>query len=221
MSAETSTGSDQLRLLSYGRHAILVELCSLEQALNLSADLNARPPNGVTELVPGARTVLISFDPALTGIAALSADLSVRPLLGPNSNSGEQKSSDSAIQIPVVYDGPDLAEVAALTGMSVLDVVERHAAASYLVAFTGFAAGFGYLSGGDPALQVPRRGTPRTRVPAGAVALAGEFTGIYPRAGPGGWQLIGHTDATMWDVDRTPAALLRPGVRVAFRRVPP
>jgi KipI family sensor histidine kinase inhibitor len=212
---------DRLRLLGYGNSGLLVELDSLDEALLLCADLERNPPRGVIDLIPGARTVLISFDPAVTGQAALAADLSTRPVLaaGPASEKTTTPQDGASLELPIRYDGPDLAEVAALTGLSVAEVIERHAASSYLVAFTGFAPGFGYLSGGDPGLQVPRRDTPRTMVAAGAVGLAGEFTGIYPRNGPGGWQIIGHTAATMWDVDRAPAALLRPGVRVTFRPV--
>ncbi len=107
-------------------------------------------------------------------------------------------------------------EIAQLTGLGVDEVIRRHQRAEYVVAFVGFAPGFGYLVGGDPALRVPRRSTPRTRVPAGSVALAGEFTGVYPREGPGGWQLIGRTEAVLWDLDRQPPALLAPGTRVRF-----
>ena len=216
-----------MRLLTYGRRGLLVELDSLDEALRLSAELERRRPVGVTELVPGARTVLIQFDPARTGLTALSAHLAQLTevveraglLERPPTPGRDRAQADPAVEIPVVYDGPDLDEVARLTGLSAAEVVDRHVAASYLVAFTGFAPGFGYLSGGDAALVVPRRSTPRTRVEAGAVGLAGEFTGIYPRPGPGGWQIIGHTEAAMWDLQRTPAALLRPGVRVAFHAV--
>jgi KipI family sensor histidine kinase inhibitor len=215
-----------VRLLSYGRRGLLVELDSLDEALRLSADLDRKPAGGILELVPGARTVLIRFDPARTSAARLAAELVERAGSGAATSSEPMNDSrtddDPAtdqVEIPVVYDGPDLDEVARLTGLTSSDVVKRHCAASYLVAFTGFAPGFGYLSGGGSALAVPRRATPRTRVPAGAVGLAGEFTGVYPRPGPGGWQLIGRTQLTMWDVQRTPAALLRPGVRVTFRAV--
>ena len=118
--------------------------------------------------------------------------------------------------IPVRYDGLDLAEVAEIAGMSAEQVVERHLAARYTVAFTGFAPGFAYLSGGDPALVVPRRSTPRPRIDAGSVGLAGPFSAVYPRQSPGGWQLIGRTASSMWDLDRDPPALLLPGNRVRF-----
>ena len=114
------------------------------------------------------------------------------------------------------YDGADLAEVAAMTGLDPAEVVRAHTSTLWRVAFGGFVPGFGYLVGGDPRLHVPRRESPRTRVPAGSVALAGEFTGVYPRASPGGWQLIGTTDAVLWDPDRSPPAVLTPGTRVRF-----
>lgn len=213
-----------MRLLNYGRRGLLVELDSLDQALRLSADLNRQRPAGVTELIPGARTVLIQFDPDRTSSTALAAELADRSgVSGPVGGGSERGLEDDRqleeVEIPVVYDGPDLDEVARLTGLVPAEVIERHHSARYLVAFTGFAPGFGYLSGGDPALVVPRRSTPRTKVEAGAVGLAGEFTGVYPRPGPGGWQIIGHTEAATWDLQRTPAALLRPGVRVVFRAV--
>jgi KipI family sensor histidine kinase inhibitor len=123
------------------------------------------------------------------------------------------------VVIEATYDGEDLAGVAELTGTPIDEVVRRHLAASYVVAFTGFAPGFAYLAGGDPALVVPRRDPPRTRVPAGGLALAGEVTGRYPHAGPGGWQLIGRTDAVLWDLGRAAPALLAPGTRVRFTEV--
>lgn len=115
-----------------------------------------------------------------------------------------------------MYDGPDLAAVAELTGLTEEEVVAAHTGSSWQVAFGGFAPGFAYLAGGDPRLQVPRRDQPRTTVPAGSVGLAGEFSGVYPRASPGGWQLIGRTDLVLWDLDRDPPALLAAGLRVRF-----
>jgi biotin-dependent carboxylase-like uncharacterized protein len=121
------------------------------------------------------------------------------------------------VEIPVRYDGEDLAEVAGMLGVTTEEVVRRHTDAEYTVAFTGFAPGFAYLSGGDTGLEVPRRKTPRTRIPAGAVGLAGAFSGVYPQAGPGGWQIIGVTPLAMFDLSRDPPALLQPGFRVRFR----
>ncbi len=121
-----------------------------------------------------------------------------------------------AVEVPVVYDGADLGEVAALTGLTPAGVVAAHTGTPWRVAFTGFAPGFGYLEGGDPRLDVPRRAVPRVRVPAGAVGLAGRFSGVYPVESSGGWQLIGRTEAVLWDLDRDPPALLRPGISVRF-----
>jgi KipI family sensor histidine kinase inhibitor len=123
------------------------------------------------------------------------------------------------VEIDVVYDGADLEEVARLTGLSQDEVVAAHTAAPLRVGFGGFAPGFAYLIGGDERLHVPRRAEPRTRVPAGSVGLAGEFSGVYPRESPGGWQLIGRTDAVLWDVNREPPALLLPGSWVRFRAI--
>ena len=121
--------------------------------------------------------------------------------------------------MPVVYDGADLRDVAELTGLTEREVVRYHTGAEWTVAFGGFAPGFGYLTGGPPELTVPRRAESRTKVPRGAVGLAGQFSGIYPRESPGGWQLIGRTELEIWCVDREPPALLRPGVRVRFQEV--
>ena len=129
---------------------------------------------------------------------------------------GRTHTSDHVVEIPVRYDGEDLAEVAEMLGITTEEVVRRHTEAEYMVAFTGFAPGFGYLTGGDTGLEVPRRKTPRTRIPAGAVGLAGAFSGIYPQASPGGWQIIGTTPLTMFDLARDPPALLQPGFRVRF-----
>ncbi|MBT2474073.1 carboxyltransferase domain-containing protein, partial [Microbacterium sp. ISL-103] len=120
---------------------------------------------------------------------------------------------------PVRYDGEDLDEAASLLGVSAAELVNRHLAADWKVAFSGFAPGFGYVVSSDPLFDVPRRSSPRTRVPAGSVALAGQFTGVYPRESPGGWQLIGRTDALMWDIDRDPPALLSPGTTVRFEQM--
>nr|WP_308209716.1 carboxyltransferase domain-containing protein [Actinomadura madurae] len=120
------------------------------------------------------------------------------------------------MEIPVVYDGEDLDEVADLTGLSRDEVVRRHSAASYTVAYLGFSPGFGYLSGLDPALHVARRESPRTSVPAGSVAIAGPYAAVYPSRSPGGWRLLGHSGLRLWDVSRDPPSLLRPGMRVRF-----
>jgi len=158
-------------------------------------------------VVPGAHTVL--FD----GVAdpARLADL-----LGGWQPAGARPEGD-LVEVPVVYDGDDLAFVAEAWGTDVEGVVERHTAVEYVAAFCGFAPGFAYLAGLPEELGVPRLDSPRTRVPAGAVALAGTWCGVYPTASPGGWRLIGHTEAALWDVHRDPPALLAPGTRVRFR----
>jgi KipI family sensor histidine kinase inhibitor len=204
----------QLRILRYGQRAVLVEVGDLTQAHDLYEALRRDRPQGATELVPAARTVLVGYDPARTNHDRLSTDIAgiARTARDPASI----RAGGSAIEIPIRYDGPDLADVAKMTGLSEPEVVARHLAAEYTVAFCGFAPGFGYLTGMDPALRLRRRDIPRTRVPAGAVALADEFTGVYPRESPGGWHIIGHTGLRIWDVERDPPALLAPGTRVRF-----
>ena len=199
-----------VRALAAGASAVLIELDSLDQVMGLDAALRRTPPVGTVDLVPAARTVLVIFDAAKTSAERVVADISARQI-GPAT-----EREGPLVEVPVVYDGEDLAEVAALSGLSERDVVARHVGPEYQVAFCGFAPGFAYIAGGDPALRVPRRRSPRTAVPAGSVALADEFTGVYPRQMPGGWQLIGRTEAVLWDLDRDPPALLPPGARVRF-----
>jgi len=198
-----------MRFLACGSDAVLVELAGLDEALALARSLAARPIAGVIDVVPGARTVLLVLSPAADR-ARVRREVAER--------TGDQATPDEVetVEVPVVYDGEDVTEVAALTGLSESEVIARHAAAAYEVAFTGFAPGFAYLAGLDPALHVPRRATPRQRIPAGAVAIAGEFTGVYPAASPGGWRLLGRALDEMWNLERTPPALLRPGMRVRF-----
>ncbi|GAA2169321.1 allophanate hydrolase subunit 1 [Pedococcus bigeumensis] len=212
------------RLLPSGERAVLVEADSLEELLELHRRLwvDDRAP-GLLDAVAGARTLLLVADSAAALAGVRSA---VQEALRAGSGTGSttvpaQGGSAPAARVPDVaitvrYDGPDLAEVAELTGLSSHEVVAAHTSSLWRVGFSGFAPGFAYLVGGDPRLGVPRRPTPRTRVPAGAVGLAGEFSGIYPRSSPGGWQLIGHTEQVLWDLDRDPPALLRPGLRVQF-----
>jgi KipI family sensor histidine kinase inhibitor len=206
------TADRALRVLPCGDRALLVEVAGLEAVAAVRSALERAPLPGQVDLVPAARTVLIHLDrpPADTDAAALHR----LPLDPPRADSAL-----ALVELPVVFDGPDLAEVAQLTGRSVPALVEALTGVELTVAFGGFVPGFGYLTGLPDDLHVPRRATPRTRVQAGSVALAGPFAGAYPRASPGGWQLVGRTDAVLFDVDRDPPALLRPGVRVRFRRV--
>jgi len=191
-------------------NALLVELADLDQTLALLASLQRHPPHGVEELVPAALTILVQYRASATRAETLVQDIAARSL-----TQGVER-SDTLIEIPVQYDGEDLTEVAQILGITPEEVVRRHTGSEFTVAFTGFAPGFAYLSGGDPVLNVPRRSTPRTRVPAGSVALAGTFSGVYPKASPGGWQIIGTTPVPMWDLQRNPPALLQPGYRVRF-----
>jgi KipI family sensor histidine kinase inhibitor len=201
------------RFLRCGREAVLAEVDDLDAALALYAALRAARLPGVTDLVPAARTVLIKLDPAVTSPAEVREATAALTPRGPGrTDAGE-------VEIPVVYDGPDLAEVAGHLGVTPAEVVARHTGARWTVAFVGFAPGFGYLTGTDETLDVPRRAAPRTRIPAGSVGLAGRFSGVYPHDSPGGWQLIGSTTARLWDLDRPEPALLVPGVRVTFRAV--
>lgn len=193
------------------RQHLLVECADLTATMHLHHSLETAALPGVLELVPAARTVLVRFDPARTSARALEAAIRGLDL----SSGGEDDAR--TVTIDVRYDGEDLAEVADLLGVSPAEVVTRHQRARWQVAFSGFAPGFGYLAGDDPLFDVPRRSNPRTRVPVGSVGLAGEFTGVYPRSSPGGWQLIGRTDAPLWDLDRDPPALFVPGTLVTFR----
>lgn len=199
-----------MRFLTVSLTSILVELADLDETLALFASLQAEPIDGVEETVPAARTLMIRFRPEILPADQLAATLADRDI------SGRVESASQLVEIPVRYDGEDLRDVAELTGLTVEDVVRRHTDSEFTVAFCGFAPGFGYLVGGDTALHVPRRQSPRTRIPAGSVALAGAFSGVYPQNSPGGWQIIGTTPVKMWDIDRDPGALFQPGYRVRF-----
>ncbi|MBL8581086.1 MAG: allophanate hydrolase subunit 1, partial [Rhizobiaceae bacterium] len=192
--------AENLRFLPAGSDGLLVELDALEPTLALLDRMQAQPLRGVMDLVPGARTLLVRFDPLFTDRAELLDTISSLDLAGYIERRGD------AFEIPVVYDGEDLADVAALLGWSPDELVRRHAATTYTVAFTGFAPGFAYMTCDDPAFDVPRRSSPRVRIPAGSVALGGRFCGIYPSETPGGWQLLGRTPLAMWDTRRPRAA---------------
>jgi KipI family sensor histidine kinase inhibitor len=213
------------RVLPCGERALLVELGSLDEVLALRHQVwEVDRPVGLVDAVPGARTLLLVVATAaqLPAVSATVAGL-LEGARRPDANTpvgtaeaGEAAATHEAIEVPVRYDGPDLDEVARLTGLSPSEVVAAHTGTPWQVGFGGFAPGFAYLVGGDPRLHVARRPTPRPSVTAGSVGLAGEFSGIYPRASPGGWQLIGRTDAVLWDLDRDPPARLQPGARVRF-----
>ncbi|MBT2415696.1 allophanate hydrolase subunit 1 [Streptomyces sp. ISL-12] len=203
----------QLTARPAGRHALLVELPDAERTAAFHAELLRRRAAGtlppVEEIVPGARTVLLDGVRNPEALARRVAGWELPP--------GAADDGD-LVEIAVRYDGPDLSDVADLWGVAPDEVAALHSSLTYRVAFCGFAPGFGYLTGLPPHLHVPRRATPRTRVPAGAVALAGPYSAVYPRATPGGWQLIGTMPdpGPLWDPARERAALLTPGTRVRF-----
>jgi len=199
-----------MRVLPSGSNALLLELDDLDQVLAMYNAVREECPSGVVDIVPAARTVLLVIDPTVTDVAEVGqAVLKLRPR-------PESRAAGELVEIPVTYDGEDLAEVGSLLGCDADEVVRRHVGETWTVAFCGFAPGFGYLSGASGGWDVPRQSSPRTTVPPGSVALAGEFSGIYPRSSPGGWQLIGHTDLDVFDLRRDPPALLRPGTPVRF-----
>ena len=209
------TEPTSLNVLPYGDRALLVEVGDTAAVVAYVDALRAAEVPGVADVVPAAETVLVVAEPGAPIGPLRTALREIRPY-----SSGDPFSDErDMVEIPVRYDGPDLADVAELTGLSEREVVDAHVGSTWRVAFGGFAPGFGYLVGGDPRLHVSRRSSARTAVPAGAVGLAGEYTGVYPRESPGGWQLIGTTDAPMWDLHRDPPALLRPGARIRFTEV--
>ncbi|MED5811351.1 allophanate hydrolase subunit 1 [Mycolicibacterium sp. 050232] len=200
----------------YGDQALLLEFDSTADVLAWTATLTAAQLLGVLDIVPASRTILIKLaDPRYQAPTRQRlSKLRLQPGAAPVRPTGRPD-----VTIDVVYDGADLDDVATLTGLTPAQVIAAHTGTPWQVGFMGFAPGFAYLVGGDERLQVPRRAEPRTSVPVGAVALAGEFSGIYPRQSPGGWQLIGRTDAVLFDVHRDNPALLTPGTWVQFRAI--
>jgi len=199
-----------MRVLPSGSTALLVELDDLDEVLALYATLADDVPEGVVDIVPAARTLLLVTDPSIASHSSVEEAVRAAKPRPDLRDWGEH------VDIPVTYDGEDLDEAAQLLGCDAAELVMRHTAAEWTVAFCGFIPGFGYLTSPAWQCEVPRRSSPRTKVPPGAVGLAGEFSGVYPRQSPGGWQLIGRTGLTMFDPARDPAAILRPGVRVRF-----
>lgn len=195
----------------FGEAALLVELESADQAQSLAASLRTDPLPGVTETVPGLASLLVELDPLATDPTRISDGIArrldgLRPL----------PPSGTLHVIPVVYGGPDLDEVATLIGRTPSEVAALHASVEMRVLFCGFAPGFAYLGDLRSELRVPRLATPRTRTPAGSVAIAGSMSGIYPADLPGGWRVMGRTEVSLFDANRDPPALLLPGDRVSF-----
>lgn len=213
-----ATQPTQMRILRYGAHALLVECTDLPHVTALYAELTRRREAGqlppLHDIVPAERTVLID---GLDDPATLAADLPTWPL----TTTTPPTFGNHTIDIPVHYDAPDLAEVAAAWNVPTSDVAAIHSAHEYRVAFCGFTPGFAYLVGLPETYHLPRRPTPRVSVPPGSVAVAGPYTGVYPRSSPGGWHLIGTTDADLWDLSRDDPALLTPGSLVRFIPTPP
>ncbi len=197
-----------MRLLPFGPGAILAEYDTIDEVMAVDGALRASALAGVDEVVPAARTVLVRYHSV--DRVALDA-LLVPGVLGP-------RPEGPIVEIPVVYDGVDLEEVAASTGLTIEAVIETHSSVVYSAAFLGFTPGWAYLVGLPLQLRLPRRSTPRTAITAGSVAIANEFTGVYPTVSPGGWHLLGHTEATMFDVHRDKPALIMAGDRVRFVR---
>jgi KipI family sensor histidine kinase inhibitor len=195
----------------FGDAALLVELASSDLAQSLAASLRAEPPPGMVGVVPGLASLLVELDP-LTADAGRATDVIERRLAGLQ----PLRSSGRTHTIPVTYDGPDLGDVAELTGLSAAEVVARHASAELRVLLCGFAPGFAYLGDLPRELRIDRLATPRTRTPAGSVAIAGSMTGIYPADLPGGWRVIGRTEVALFDPTGERPALLEPGDRVRF-----
>jgi KipI family sensor histidine kinase inhibitor len=195
----------QIEVRRAGEHGALLELPDNAAAVRVARRLASEP--GLVDVVPGHRTVLATWDDEPPELIEL-AEAALRD--------DQAAPAGTSVEIPVRYDGPDLDEVARLTALSPEEVAARHMGAEYAVGFLGFAPGFAYLLGGDERLHVERRAEPRERVPAGSVALAGPYSGIYPRESPGGWQLIGGTTTVLFDATRDPPALVSPGDRVRF-----
>lgn len=200
-------------VLDYGDRALMLQCGSTAEVLAWADALRTAALPGVLDIVPAARTVLVKLEgPRNQGV--------IRQRLRKMRVTADEAAPadrNADVVIDVVYDGPDLAEVARHTGLTVAQVINAHTTTPWRVGFGGPVPGFAYLLDGDPRLRVPRRSEPRTSVPAGSVALADEFSAICPRQSPGGWQLIGHTDAVLWDIDRPNPALLTPGMWVRFR----
>ena len=195
----------------FGEAALLVDTASADRAQGLAAELQLDPIPGLTAAIPGFESLLVELDPLASDPEAIREAVMTR-LAGVT----ERAVATRLRTIPVVYGGemgPDLADVAALTGLSEVEVVDRHAAAELRVLFDGFAPGYAYLGDLPVELRVPRLDTPRTRTPAGSVAIAGPMSGVYPATLPGGWRVIGRTPVALFDPRRDPPAYLMPGDR--------
>jgi len=195
-----------MRVLPCGSGALLAEYDSLAEVMSVDEALRASELAGIDEIIPAARTVLVTF----RHIDREALDRLLVP------GAPAKRIEGPIVEITVVYDGADLGEVSEATGLTVEQIVDTHSSVVYSAAFLGFTPGWAYLVGLPASLQLPRRKTPRTAVPAGSVAVANEFTGVYPTLSPGGWHLLGHTELRMFDVEREKPALVVAGDRVRF-----
>jgi KipI family sensor histidine kinase inhibitor len=191
-----------------GDRAVLIELKDNDAVQRLAAGLEAQRGEELEEIVPGHETLLLVWRRGAPPLGAIEQLISGAEL------TAEASAQPAEIELRVRYDGPDLAAVAESCGFSLEELVARHLACRYRVGFIGFSPGFAYLLGGDPALQPPRLAEPRTRVPAGALAIAGPYSAVYPRSSPGGWNLIGSCDEPIFDPAQNPPALLTAGMAV-------
>ncbi|MDY5785860.1 urea amidolyase family protein, partial [Corynebacterium sp.] len=194
-----------------GTRALIVDLPDLDAVMDWHSALSSDPLEHQTDVVAAARTVLVTFDSPTAATRAAERLRSFQP-------GRAERATPRDIEIEVLYDGADVEELAASLSMSRAELIEWHTSTTWAAAFGGFAPGFTYCVPEDSsrALDIPRRSSPRTEVPAGAVALAGDFSAVYPRVSPGGWQLIGTTRTPMWDSEATPPALVAPGDRVHY-----
>ena len=201
------------RLLPYGEAARLLECQDLDDSQRMLYWLHEQQRPEIAEVIPGARTLLLRLNSPLPA-ALVRTMIDIQPPPVPEADA-------ALVIIDVQYDGPDLEAVADQLQLGIDELIKHHTDQEWTVAFCGFAPGFGYLAPTRQSLPVPRRSTPRTRVPAGSVALADQWSAVYPTASPGGWQLIGSADVQLFDVSREQPALLSPGSRVRFRRRDP
>jgi KipI family sensor histidine kinase inhibitor len=215
-SGGAAEASARLVIRPAGDRALLLEPVNWDTLAGLIFQLQHTPIPGVLDLLPAARTVLVTLHSradAATVAKRLRAVYAASEVPASARDSAEEA---AAVEIPVRYDGGDLADTAALLGITQAELIARHTGALWRCAFIGFAPGFGYLEAPGSGLEVPRREQSRTTVPAGAVALAGGYSAVYPRSSPGGWRIIGTTSTRLWDLNRPEPALLRPGTRVRF-----